>query len=90
MAREGGAEVLLASSEGWVLGELGGQGAPRCSRTSCEGQLGGSAVEPLPSARGVILESWDRVPRRAPGMEPASPSPCVSASLSPLSLILTF
>ena len=25
---------------------------------------------------------WDRVPRRAPGMEPASPSSCVSASFS--------
>ena len=27
-----------------------------------------------PSAQGVILESWDRVPRRAPCMEPASTS----------------
>ena len=33
-------------------------------------------------ARGVILGSRDRVPRRAPCMEPASPSACVSASLS--------
>ena len=36
----------------------------------------------LPSAQGVILESRDRVPRRAPCMEPASPSACVCASLS--------
>ena len=35
-----------------------------------------------PSAQGVILETRDRVPRRAPCMEPASPSACVSASLS--------
>ena len=44
--------------------------------------LGGSAVWRLPLARGVILESRDRVPCRAPGMEPASPFACVSASLS--------
>ena len=36
----------------------------------------------LPAARGVILETWDRVPRRVPCLEPASPSACVSASLS--------
>ena len=35
----------------------------------------------LPSAQGMVLESWDRVPHQAPRMEPASPS-CVSASLS--------
>ena len=35
----------------------------------------------LPSARGVILETGDQVPRRASCMEPASPSACVSASL---------
>ena len=34
-----------------------------------------------PSAQGVILETPDRVPHRAPCMEPASPSACVSASL---------
>ena len=34
------------------------------------------------SAQGVILETWDQVPHRAPGMEPASPSACVSDSLS--------
>ncbi|CAK7320014.1 hypothetical protein VULLAG_LOCUS22345 [Vulpes lagopus] len=36
----------------------------------------------LPSARGVILETRNRVPRQAPCMVPASPSACVSASLS--------
>ena len=35
-----------------------------------------------PSAHGVILETRDRVPRRAPGMEPDSPSACACASLS--------
>ena len=35
----------------------------------------------LPSAQGVILETRDQVPRRAPYREPASPSACVSASL---------
>ena len=35
-----------------------------------------------PSAQVMILESWDQVPRRAPFMEPVSPSACVSASLS--------
>ena len=35
-----------------------------------------------PSAQGVILETWDGVPRGAPCMEPASPSACVFASLS--------
>ena len=46
------------------------------------GRPGGSAVERLPSAQGVILQSWDRVPFRAPCMEPASPSACVCLSLS--------
>ena len=46
------------------------------------GRLGGSVVERLPSAHRVILESQDQVPRLALSMEPASPSACVSASLS--------
>ena len=45
------------------------------------GCLGGSAVGHLPSAQGVTPGSWDRVPRQAPCLEPASPSACVSASL---------
>ena len=40
-------------------------------------------------AQGTILESWDRIPLQAPCMEPASPSSCVSASLS-LSLCLSW
>ena len=46
------------------------------------GRLGGSVVEHLPLAQGVILETRDQVPRQAPYMEPVSPSSCVSASLS--------
>ena len=42
--------------------------------------MGGSVVECLPLAQGVILETWDQVPRQAPCMEPASPSAFVSAS----------
>ena len=46
------------------------------------GQPGWLSGLVLPSAQRVILETWDRVPRRAPCMEPASPSACVSSSLS--------
>lgn len=35
-----------------------------------------------PWARGLILETRNRVPRGAPCMEPVSPSVCVSDSLS--------
>ena len=45
------------------------------------GSLGGSAVWHLPLARGVILETQDRIPRQAPCMEPASPSASLSLSL---------
>ena len=45
------------------------------------GCLGGSVVEHLFSAQGVILESRDRIPHWAPCMEAASPpSACVFAS----------
>ena len=47
-----------------------------------QGCLGGSEVECLLLAQGVILDSPDRVPHRAPCMESASaPSACVSTSL---------
>ena len=46
------------------------------------GQPGWLSSLPPPSAQGLILETQDRVPRRAPCMEPASPSACVSAPLS--------
>ena len=45
------------------------------------GCLGGSAVECLPLAQGVIPGSWNQVSHRAPRRESASPSACVSASL---------
>ena len=50
-----------------------------------EGHLGGSVVQCLPLTQGVILESQDQVPHRAPYMEPASPSAYVSASFLCLS-----
>ena len=46
-----------------------------------EGRLGSSAVEHLPSAQGMILESQNQVPHWAPCMESASPSAYMSASL---------
>ena len=42
---------------------------------------GGSVVERLPLAQGVILGSRDRVPHRVLRRESASPSAYVSASL---------
>ena len=45
-------------------------------------RLGGSGFERLLSAQRVILESRDQVLHPAPCMKPASPSACVSASLS--------
>ena len=35
------------------------------------GRLGGSAVESLPLAQGVILKSWDEVPGSSPISLPA-------------------
>ena len=46
------------------------------------GSLGGAAVWRLPLDQGAILETQDRIPRQAPGMEPASPSAYVSLPLS--------
>ena len=60
----------------------GGQQSAWSSKESSLGHLGGSAVEHLPLTQGVTLGYQDRVPRRAPCMDPASPSACVSASLS--------
>ena len=57
-------------------------------KNSMQGRLGGSAVEHLLSAQGVILESQDQVAHQAPYKEPASPSAYVSASLS-LSLYIS-
>ena len=46
------------------------------------GHLGGSEVECLPLAQGVIPWSQDRAPHRTPCMEPASPTAYFSACLS--------
>ena len=46
------------------------------------GHWGGSAVEHLPSAQGVILVSEDQVPHKASCMETASLSAYAPASLS--------
>ena len=46
-----------------------------------QGRPGGSALERLPSAQGAILETGDRVPHRAPCLEPASVSACVCVPL---------
>ena len=51
------------------------------------GRLGGSVVERLPLAQGMILESRDRVPHWAPCMEPASLSTCVSTFSLSVSLM---
>ena len=51
-------------------------------KKSATEHLGGSVVECLPLAQGMILESWYRVPHQASYLEPASPSTYVSASLS--------
>ena len=46
------------------------------------GHLGGSAVERLPLAQGMIPGFGDRVLHQAPCKKPASPSAYVSTSLS--------
>ena len=46
---------------------------------SCLGGTGELRVKRLPAAQVTIPGSWDRVPRRAPCMEPAAPSAWVSA-----------
>ena len=46
------------------------------------GHLGGTVVERLPFAHGMVSGSWDLVLHQAPHREPASPSAYVSASLS--------
>ena len=46
-----------------------------------QGHLGGSVIEHLPSAQGMILGSWDRDLHWAPCRKPVSPLACVSTSL---------
>ena len=50
---------------------------PEADRNADSGQPGWLSGLAPPSAQGVILETWDRVPRPAPCMELASPSACV-------------
>ena len=57
------------------------QGNQRILKIQCMGQPRWPSGLAPPSAQGVILETWDRVPRRVPCVGPASPSACVSASL---------
>ena len=52
-----------------------------CVKINSERHLGGSVVEHLPLAQGVILGSRDQVLRRAPHREPAFLSASVSVSL---------
>ena len=66
----------------WAEGKCSTAEPPRHPNHEFDGCLDGSVVNCLPSAQGVILETLDRVPRQALCMEPASPSACVSASLS--------
>ena len=42
------------------------------------GQIGWLSGLAPPLAQGMILETWNRVPRQAPYMKPASPSLCLS------------
>ena len=51
-------------------------------KTNILGRPGGSGVERLSLAQGMILGSQDQIPHQAPCMEPASPSACISLSLS--------
>ena len=65
-------------------------------KISSGGQPGWPRGLAPPPAQGVILEPRDRVPRRAPCMEPASPSACacvsgtLSVSLMNKSILKTF
>ena len=65
------------------LNDSDGEWVSACQSLKGEGMghQGGSAVEHLPLAQGVIPGSWDRISHLAPCGEPASPSACVSASL---------
>ena len=52
------------------------------NKNANKGCLGGSAIEQLPSAQGVIPGSWNQVLHLAPCEELASPSAYGSTSLS--------
>ena len=71
-----GAPVQLWTSQAWLS-----EPWRKAKAIRLWGCVGGSAVESLPSAQGVILETRDRAPHRAPCVEPASPSACFSLCL---------
>ena len=76
-------ELKLPQTQGLAVRlERGGIRDGIFKSNNTQGCLGGSVVEHLPSAQVVIPGSWDRVPHWALRREPASPSACVSASLS--------
>ena len=52
---------ILSGSQDWQLGEV-------ILKLHVLGSLGGAAVWRLPLAQDAILETRDRVPRRAPGV----------------------
>ena len=73
-------QVLWTQS---VPGAVLGCGGRAVNKTVISGgSLDSSAVWCLPSAPGMILESRDRVPHRAPYIEPASLSASLSLCLS--------
>ena len=61
---------------------MGVSGPPIPAKASSLEHLGGSVAEHLPLAQVMIPGSWDEVLHRTPCKASASPSACVSASLS--------
>ena len=64
--REGGMGKLILKSE-WKEGKRDITAQLSATNILMMGYLGGSAVRCLPSPQGAILETRDRIPRRAPG-----------------------
>ena len=84
-ARYGGGKVEDSYESGWVKKNTEisvCNGRLSLIKKDLQGHLGGSMVEHLPLAQGVIPGSWDRVPHQVPHREPASSSAYVSVSLS--------
>ena len=65
----------------WRVSSMERQGPSCVLKRLFWGPLGGSVVERLPLAQGLILEFWDGVLHCDPFREPAFPSAYVSASL---------
>ena len=81
LEQRGSPGALLGVTSVQLAVREGRQHKVQTQKCEVEGCLGGSVVEGLPSAQGVVPGSWDRVLHRAPCREPASPSACVSASV---------